>query len=60
MMIYSQTALAERFFSGNSATYEHIANVSTLGLAVGGSVKSLIKYLNIPGKFWTKHAELAC
>jgi len=32
MMIYSQTALAERFFSGNSATYEHIANVSTLGL----------------------------
>ena len=32
MMIYSQTALAERFFSGNSATYEHIANLSTLGL----------------------------
>jgi demethylmenaquinone methyltransferase/2-methoxy-6-polyprenyl-1,4-benzoquinol methylase len=32
MMIHSRTALAERFFSGNSATYEHIANVSTLGL----------------------------
>ena len=32
MMIHSRTALAERFFSGNSATYEHIANFSTLGL----------------------------
>ena len=32
MMIHSRTALAERFFSGNSATYEHIANISTLGL----------------------------
>ena len=32
MMIHSRTALAERFFSGNSATYEHIANVCTLGL----------------------------
>jgi len=31
MMIHSGTALAERFFSGNSATYEHIANFSTLG-----------------------------
>jgi demethylmenaquinone methyltransferase / 2-methoxy-6-polyprenyl-1,4-benzoquinol methylase len=31
-MIHSRTALAERFFSGNSATYEHIANFSTLGL----------------------------
>ena len=29
---HSRTALAERFFSGNSATYEHIANFSTLGL----------------------------
>jgi demethylmenaquinone methyltransferase/2-methoxy-6-polyprenyl-1,4-benzoquinol methylase len=32
MMIQSGTALAERFFSGNSATYEHIANFSSLGL----------------------------
>ena len=32
MMIHSRTALAERFFSGNSATYEHIASISTLGL----------------------------
>ena len=32
MVIHSRTALAERFFSGNSATYEHIANVCTLGL----------------------------
>ena len=32
MMIQSRTALAERFFSGNGATYEHIANFSTLGL----------------------------
>ena len=32
MMIHSRSALAERFFSGNSATYEHIANFSTLGL----------------------------
>ncbi|MBV8279972.1 MAG: methyltransferase domain-containing protein [Verrucomicrobia bacterium] len=32
MMIHSRTALAERFFSGNSATYEQIANFSSLGL----------------------------
>src|SRR6201997_4026633 len=32
MTVYSGTALAERFFSGNGATYEHIANVSSLGL----------------------------
>ena len=32
MTIHSRSALAERFFSGNSATYEHIANLSTLGL----------------------------
>jgi demethylmenaquinone methyltransferase / 2-methoxy-6-polyprenyl-1,4-benzoquinol methylase len=32
MMIHSGTALAERFFSGNSASYEHIAEVSSLGL----------------------------
>jgi demethylmenaquinone methyltransferase / 2-methoxy-6-polyprenyl-1,4-benzoquinol methylase len=32
MMIHSRTSLAERFFSGNSASYEHIANVCTLGL----------------------------
>ena len=32
MMVHSRTVLAERFFSENSATYEHIANVSTLGL----------------------------
>jgi len=32
MMIHSRTALAERFFSGNSATYEHIANFCSLGL----------------------------
>jgi ubiE/COQ5 methyltransferase family len=32
MMIHSGTVLAERFFSGNSATYERIANLSSLGL----------------------------
>jgi demethylmenaquinone methyltransferase/2-methoxy-6-polyprenyl-1,4-benzoquinol methylase len=32
MIIHSGTVLAERFFSGNSATYEHIANCSSLGL----------------------------
>jgi demethylmenaquinone methyltransferase / 2-methoxy-6-polyprenyl-1,4-benzoquinol methylase len=32
MMIHSGTALAERFFAGNSATYERIANLSSLGL----------------------------
>jgi SAM-dependent methyltransferase len=32
MMIHSRTSLAKRFFSGNSASYEHIANVCTLGL----------------------------
>jgi demethylmenaquinone methyltransferase / 2-methoxy-6-polyprenyl-1,4-benzoquinol methylase len=32
MIINPRTALGERFFSGNSATYEHIANFSTLGL----------------------------
>ena len=32
MVIQSRTALAERFFSGNSATYEHIADFSSLGL----------------------------
>jgi demethylmenaquinone methyltransferase / 2-methoxy-6-polyprenyl-1,4-benzoquinol methylase len=32
MTIHSGTTLAERFFSGNSATYEHIANFSSLGL----------------------------
>jgi len=32
MMIHSRTTLAERFFSGNSATYEHIANFTSLGL----------------------------
>lgn len=31
-MTHSGTALAERFFSGNSATYERIANLSSLGL----------------------------
>lgn len=32
MMIHSGTELAGRFFSGNSATYERIANLSSLGL----------------------------
>jgi demethylmenaquinone methyltransferase / 2-methoxy-6-polyprenyl-1,4-benzoquinol methylase len=32
MTIHSGTTLAERFFSGNSETYEHIANLSSLGL----------------------------
>jgi len=32
MMMHSGTALAERFFSGNSASYERIANLSSLGL----------------------------
>jgi len=32
MTIHSGTALAERFFSGNSATYEQIANFTSLGL----------------------------
>ena len=32
MMIHSGTLLAERFFAGNSATYERIANLSSLGL----------------------------
>ena len=32
MTIHSGTTLAERFFSGNSGTYEHIANLSSLGL----------------------------
>ncbi|MBV8486533.1 MAG: class I SAM-dependent methyltransferase [Verrucomicrobia bacterium] len=32
MMTHSGTALAERFFSGNSASYERIANLSSLGL----------------------------
>jgi demethylmenaquinone methyltransferase / 2-methoxy-6-polyprenyl-1,4-benzoquinol methylase len=31
-MIHPGTTLAERFFAGNSATYEHIANLSSLGL----------------------------
>jgi demethylmenaquinone methyltransferase / 2-methoxy-6-polyprenyl-1,4-benzoquinol methylase len=30
--LHSGTTLAERFFSGNSETYEHIANFSSLGL----------------------------
>jgi hypothetical protein len=32
MMIHSGTVLAERFFSGNSASNERIANLSSLGL----------------------------
>src|ERR1700752_561969 len=32
MTMHSGTALAERFFSGNSATYEQIANFTSLGL----------------------------
>jgi demethylmenaquinone methyltransferase / 2-methoxy-6-polyprenyl-1,4-benzoquinol methylase len=32
MMIHAGTELAGRFFSGNSATYERIANLSSLGL----------------------------
>jgi len=32
MMIHAGTELAGRFFSGNSATYEHIANLCSLGL----------------------------
>lgn len=32
MITHPGTALAERFFSGNSATYEHIANFCSLGL----------------------------
>ena len=32
MTIHSGTTLAERFFSGNSETYEHIASFSSLGL----------------------------
>jgi demethylmenaquinone methyltransferase / 2-methoxy-6-polyprenyl-1,4-benzoquinol methylase len=32
MKIHSGTALAERFFSGNSATYEQIANFTSVGL----------------------------
>lgn len=31
-MIHSGTRLAERFFSGNSSTYEHIADFCSLGL----------------------------
>src|SRR6201984_3481438 len=32
MMIHSGTLLAERFFAGHSATYEQIANFTSLGL----------------------------
>jgi demethylmenaquinone methyltransferase / 2-methoxy-6-polyprenyl-1,4-benzoquinol methylase len=32
LVMHSRTALAERFFSGNSATYDRIANLCSLGL----------------------------
>ena len=50
MMIHSRTALAERFFSGNGTTYEHIANFSTLGLDHWWKRKILNKLPQDPAK----------
>lgn len=56
MITDSRTALAERFFSGNGATYEHIANLSTLGLDLWWKRKILNKIPQNP----TQIVDQAC
>lgn len=42
--------LAERYFEGNGASYDHIARVSTLGLDGWWKRKILKKIPNTPGR----------
>ena len=50
MIVHSGTALAERFFAGNSATYERIANLSSLGLDHWWKRKIVNKIPRNPGR----------
>jgi ubiquinone/menaquinone biosynthesis C-methylase UbiE len=59
-MRHSKTALAERFFLGNSSSYEHITNFCSIGLDRWWKRKIVNKYPIIQLGFSIKHAELAC
>ncbi|MBV9877327.1 MAG: methyltransferase domain-containing protein [Verrucomicrobia bacterium] len=50
MIVHSGTTLAERFFAGNSATYERIANLSSLGLDQWWKRKIVNKIPQNPGR----------